>query len=87
MAIYRSVQKDWEATLKGANRKTKKLKIAKENDGGRGGSEASEKPAGGHRKNGGPAAKGGPAPRGRGSLGLAATLAKEKDWWSSGTLD
>lgn len=85
MAIYRSVQKDWEATLKGANRKTKKLRIASEN-----GSVASEKAAEvskGTRKNGGPAVKGGPAPRGRGSLGLAATLAKEKDWWSSGTLN
>lgn len=83
MAIYRSVQKDWEATLKGVNRKTKKLKAAPEN--------ADVDPAApairGPRKNGGPAVKGGPAPRGRGSLGLAATLAKEKDWWSSGTLE
>lgn len=83
MAIYRSVQKDWEATLKGANRKAKKLKVAPES----GSASIEETASAKARKNGGPAVKGGPAPRSRGSLGLAATLAKEKDWWLSGTLD
>jgi len=86
MAIYRTVQKDWEAKLRGATKGPKKLKLAKEADSDP--SPASDgKPR--HRKEGGARVKGGPGGGGsrKASLGLAATLSREKDWWSAGTLN
>ena len=83
MAIYRSVQKDWESTLRGhsANKKAK-LKVANKEVGDMPASGSSSK----GRRNEGPRMKGGPAPRGNGTLGLASTISKQRDWWSSGTL-
>ena len=89
MAIYRTVQKGWEAKLQGAT-KVKKLKLAKDaistiKNGNANNAGDKGEP---QRKSGGSRAKGGPAAGGKGtSLGLAATLSREKDWWSSGILD
>lgn len=83
MAIYRTVQKEWEEKLRaGKPKKIKKLEMAKESTA----SKSTDKTV---RKEGGAKVKGGPGVvrKGGGSLGLAATLSKEKDWWSSGTLD
>lgn len=85
MAIYRTVQRDWEAKLKGSSKGSKKLKVAKEVDSSSVRSEGTKA----HRKEGGARVKGGPGGGARkATLGLAATLSREKkDWWSSGTIN
>lgn len=78
MAVYRTVQKEWEAKLRGANtKKTKKLKVASEIqlDTVNGGTKAA------------PRAKSGKAGSSKGSLGLSQTLGRETNWWSSTTID
>ena len=78
MAVYRTVQKEWEAKLRGAStKKVKKLKQAGEIqlDTVNGGS----KPA--------PRSKAGKAGNVKGSLSLSQTIGRESDWWSSSTID
>ena len=78
MAVYRTVQKEWEAKIRGANtKKTKKLKVASEIqlDTVNGGSKP------------GPKSKIGKAGNTKGSLSLSQTLTRETNWWTSGTID
>lgn len=78
MAVYRTVQKEWEAKLRGANtKKVKKLKEAGEIqlDTVNGGSKP------------GPRPKVGKAGNVKGSLSLSQTISRETNWWSSSTID
>lgn len=78
MAVYRTVQKEWEAKLRGANsKKAKKLKTAVEIqlDTVNGGSSNTRR------------AKAGKAGNSKGSLGLSQTIGRETDWWNSSSID
>lgn len=78
MAVYRTVQKEWEAKIRGAStKKTKKLKVATEIQ--------LDTVNGGSRP--GPKTKAGKAGNTKGSLSLSQTISRETDWWASGTID
>lgn len=78
MAVYRTVQKEWEAKLRGSStKKAKKLKAAGEIqlDTVNGGSNSLRR------------TKAGKAGNSKGSLGLSQTISRETDWWTSSTID
>lgn len=100
MAIYRSVHKQWESSLRSAgapgavSRNSKKQKVVQSgrpnqvNLSEHVGSPASITAAQGPVQASRARVKGGPAAASRKpTFGLASTLAKHKDWWSSGTID
>ena len=93
MAIYRHVQKQWEASLKSGTtsnvQKQKKVsQIVPAQADASAGPASIHSPAKSASRPDKPRVKGGPLGAGRhSSLGLAATIAKQKDWWSSGTID
>lgn len=78
MAVYRTVQKEWEAKLRGSSaKKVKKLKVA--------GEIQLDTVNGGSKRL--PRTKNGKAGNTKGSLGLSQTLGREADWWTSTTID
>ena len=78
MAVYRTVQKEWEAKLRGAGtKKPKKVKVA--------GDITLDTVNGGTKS--APRAKNGKAGSSKGSLSLSQTISRETNWWSSSTID